>query len=112
MPVDIMIGFLVLAILFIDLDNFKYVNDSMGHSIGDKLLKIIGNKLIESTRKSDTVSRWGGDEFTILLPNIKRLSGIYKLCDRILNTHLKHYYHLFSQKFVLFSHPAKRYILV
>ena len=78
----------VLAVLFIDLDNFKYVNDSMGHSIGDKLLKIIGNKLIESTRKSDTVSRWGGDEFTILLPNIKRLSGIYKLCDRILNTHL------------------------
>ena len=78
----------LLAILFIDLDNFKYVNDSMGHSIGDKLLKIIGTKLIESTRKSDTVSRWGGDEFTILLPNIKRLSGIYKLCDRILNTHL------------------------
>ena len=78
----------VLAVLFIDLDNFKYVNDSMGHSIGDKLLKIIGNKLIESTRKSDTVSRWGGDEFSILLPNIKRLSGIYKLCDRILNTHL------------------------
>tara|TARA_X000000368_G_scaffold71427_1_gene52071 strand:+ start:2058 stop:4202 length:2145 start_codon:yes stop_codon:yes gene_type:complete len=78
----------VLAILFIDLDNFKYVNDSMGHSVGDKLLKIIGNKLIESTRKSDTVSRWGGDEFTILLPNIKRLTGIYKLCDRILNTHL------------------------
>ncbi|MAN35749.1 MAG: hypothetical protein CMF89_05110 [Candidatus Marinimicrobia bacterium] len=78
----------VLAILFIDLDNFKYVNDSMGHSTGDKLLKIIGNKLIESTRKSDTVSRWGGDEFCILLPNIKRLSGVYKLCDRILNTHL------------------------
>ena len=64
----------VLAILFIDLDNFKYVNDSMGHSTGDKLLKIIGNKLIESTRKSDTVSRWGGDEFCILLPNKKRLS--------------------------------------
>jgi len=78
----------VLAVLFIDLDNFKYVNDSMGHSIGDKLLKIIGNKLIESTRKSDTVSRWGGDEFSILLPNIKRLSGIFKLCNRILNTHL------------------------
>ena len=78
----------VLAVLFIDLDNFKYVNDSMGHSVGDKLLKIIGNKLIESTRKSDTVSRWGGDEFCILLPNIKRLSGIFKLCDRILNTHL------------------------
>ncbi len=78
----------VLAVLFIDLDNFKYVNDSMGHSVGDKLLKIIGNKLIESTRKSDTVSRWGGDEFTILLSNVKRLSGLYKLCDRILNTHL------------------------
>ena len=79
----------LIAILFIDLDNFKYVNDSMGHDVGDKLLKIIANKLSESVRKGDTVSRWGGDEFTILTPNVKRISGIFKLCDRILNENFK-----------------------
>ena len=61
----------------------------MGHDIGDKLLKIIANKLSDSVRKGDTVSRWGGDEFTILLPNVKRLSGIFKLCERILNVNFR-----------------------
>ena len=79
----------LLAVLFIDLDNFKYVNDSMGHAVGDKLLKIISTKLSNSVRKGDTVSRWGGDEFTILLPNVKRISGIFKLCERILNENFK-----------------------
>ena len=79
----------LLAVLFIDLDNFKYVNDSMGHDVGDKLLKIIASKLSNSVRKGDTVSRWGGDEFTILLPNVKRISGIFNLCDRILNHNFK-----------------------
>ncbi len=74
----------VLAVMFIDLDNFKYVNDSMGHSAGDKLITIIANRLKDCVRKGDTVSRWGGDEFTVLLPSVKRLSGIYKLCNRIL----------------------------
>tara|TARA_Y100000996_G_scaffold82997_1_gene57067 strand:- start:2539 stop:4692 length:2154 start_codon:yes stop_codon:yes gene_type:complete len=75
----------VLAVLFIDLDNFKYVNDSMGHSAGDKLIKLISKRLEQCVRKGDTVSRWGGDEFTVLLPSIKRITGIYKLCNRILN---------------------------
>ncbi len=79
----------LIAVLFIDLDNFKYVNDSMGHDVGDKLLKIVANKLSESVRKGDTVSRWGGDEFTILTPNVKRISGIFKLCERILNENFK-----------------------
>ena len=78
-----------VAVMFIDLDNFKYVNDSMGHSAGDRLLKIIAKKLSASVRKADTVSRWGGDEFTILLPNVKRISRIFKLCERILNEQFK-----------------------
>ena len=79
----------IVVVLFIDLDNFKYVNDSMGHDVGDRLLKIIARKLNESVRKGDTVSRWGGDEFTVLLPNVKRISGIFKLCERILNEKFK-----------------------
>jgi len=75
----------VIAVLFLDIDDFKIINDTMGHPIGDELLKIIGNIIKTSVRKSDTVSRWGGDEFCILLPNIKNEEGIFKLCDRILN---------------------------
>ena len=75
----------VIAVLFLDIDDFKIINDTMGHNAGDQLLKIIGDIIKTSVRKSDTVSRWGGDEFCILLPNIKNKEGIFKLCDRILN---------------------------
>ena len=61
----------------------------MGHAVGDKLLMIVAKKLADSVRKGDTVSRWGGDEFTILLPNVKRISGIFKLCERIQNEHFR-----------------------
>jgi diguanylate cyclase (GGDEF)-like protein len=59
-----------IAVLFLDLDNFKFINDSLGHDAGDKLLQAISKRLLAVVRGSDTVSRQGGDEFVILLSEI------------------------------------------
>lgn len=73
-----------LAVFFIDLDNFKTINDSFGHHMGDKLLKKIAKKLAVCLRESDTVSRVGGDEFVILLPEIISIDDTDKVANRIL----------------------------
>lgn len=73
----------IFAVLFLDLDRFKVVNDSLGHLIGDQLLIAIARKLEACVRPGDTVARLGGDEFTILLTNIQNVENAKHVADRI-----------------------------
>jgi len=74
-----------VGLLFIDLDNFKHFNDSMGHSFGDLLLSSVANRLSSCARESDTVARLSGDEFTILAEETDNQESINSLCQRIMD---------------------------
>ncbi len=73
-----------VAVLFLDLDGFKHINDSLGHPIGDKLLRSIAGRLENCVRAADTVSRQGGDEFIVLLSEVQQPEGSANACNRIL----------------------------
>jgi diguanylate cyclase (GGDEF)-like protein/PAS domain S-box-containing protein len=73
-----------LAVLFLDVDRFKHINDSVGHMIGDRLLKLIAQRLLGCVRASDTVSRQGGDEFVILLTEVSHAHDATVCADKIL----------------------------
>jgi diguanylate cyclase (GGDEF)-like protein/PAS domain S-box-containing protein len=75
---------LEFATLFIDLDRFKWVNDTLGHMYGDKLLIMVATRLKNCLRKGDTLARLGGDEFTVLLPNIKGRDNALSLAQKML----------------------------
>ncbi|MGB5595244.1 MAG: EAL domain-containing protein, partial [Crocosphaera sp.] len=75
----------LMAVLFLDLDGFKNINDTLGHGIGDQLLKSFAQRLNSCVRTDDVVSRWGGDEFTLLLPQINSTEDTINLSQRILN---------------------------
>ncbi|MCG3168786.1 MAG: hypothetical protein CALGDGBN_00293 [Pseudomonadales bacterium] len=74
------------ALLFIDVDRFKKINDSLGHSCGDSLLRTLVGRLRQSARKSDTVARIGGDEFVVLMENLDEAAGAAVVAERILQT--------------------------
>jgi diguanylate cyclase (GGDEF)-like protein/PAS domain S-box-containing protein len=73
-----------LAVLFLDVDRFKHINDSLGHMIGDRLLQSIAQRLLGCVRESDTVSRQGGDEFVILLSEVAHACDATVCADKIL----------------------------
>ncbi|MBF0368496.1 MAG: EAL domain-containing protein [Magnetococcales bacterium] len=73
-----------VAVMFLDLDRFKYVNDTLGHAFGDRLLVDVGNRLMGCVRESDTVARLGGDEFTIILGDCGSEERVGKVSEKIL----------------------------
>jgi diguanylate cyclase (GGDEF)-like protein/PAS domain S-box-containing protein len=75
-----------LAVLFVDVDRFKHINDTLGHSIGDQLLQSVARRLVAGVRASDTVSRQGGDEFVVLLPGIAHAADAALSAKKILSS--------------------------
>ncbi|MCF6340233.1 MAG: GGDEF domain-containing protein [Sulfurimonas sp.] len=88
-----------LAIIFLDLDYFKLINDNYGHAVGDSLLIYFSNLLKKEVREADTVSRFGGDEFVILLPNIKNIKDAIHIAEKIQNK--------LQKKHIINSHELK-----
>ena len=74
-----------LALLFLDLDGFKYINDNLGHHMGDEVLKVVAKKLQHITKKRDIVARIGGDEFVVFLNDIKKNADLYTIANKISN---------------------------
>ncbi|WP_342433159.1 EAL domain-containing protein [Neobacillus sp. FSL H8-0543] len=73
----------IVGIVFLDLDRFKYINDSLGHKMGDKVLQIIADRLRASLRSDDIISRQGGDEFVVLLKSVKSRQVITEMAARL-----------------------------
>ena len=83
----------LFAVLFLDLDRFKNINDSFGHLIGDKLLVLVSERLQSHIRPDDTIARFGGDEFVVLLGDVKEIDDATHIADRI-NSILTEPFHL------------------
>ncbi len=72
-----------LAVLFMDLDRFKPINDRLGHAVGDQVLQSVASRLVAGVRKSDTVSRLGGDEFVVLLSEVASAKDVARAADAL-----------------------------
>jgi diguanylate cyclase (GGDEF)-like protein/PAS domain S-box-containing protein len=86
-------GLTQLAVLFIDLDHFKSVNDTLGHHLGDELLQTVAQQLNQAVRTSDTLARLGGDEFILMIEDINGVQDTVLIAQKLLNT--------FTQPFIL-----------
>ena len=75
-----------VAVMFLDLDNFKNINDSLGHDAGDRLLQAVAQRIVKTTRSSDTVARLGGDEFAVLVEGIATITEVERLADGLIAT--------------------------
>jgi diguanylate cyclase (GGDEF)-like protein/PAS domain S-box-containing protein len=88
----------LVAVIFLDLDNFKLVNDTLGHDVGDQLLRQVAERLIGSVRPGDTVCRLGGDEFVVLLTDIAERDDVLTLAEKLI-ARLDEPYHLGGQEY-------------
>jgi diguanylate cyclase (GGDEF)-like protein/PAS domain S-box-containing protein len=75
----------VVGVFYLDLDRFKHINDTLGHAVGDALLSQVAERIVGSLRETDTVSRRGGDEFTVILPRLERTDDLATLAQRLLH---------------------------
>ena len=89
-----------LAVLFLDLDRFKVINDSLGHNIGDQLLQAVAARIQACVRDSDTVARLGGDEFTILLPRLFRSQDVAPVANKIIEA-VRYPFHIEGREFFI-----------
>ncbi|MGA7297187.1 MAG: bifunctional diguanylate cyclase/phosphodiesterase [Rhodanobacteraceae bacterium] len=74
----------MFAVMFVDLDRFKTINDSLGHDVGDQVLRAVSKRLCSSVRASDTVARYAGDEFTLILRHIVQREDVIRIADKII----------------------------
>jgi diguanylate cyclase (GGDEF)-like protein/PAS domain S-box-containing protein len=74
------------AVMFLDVDNFKNINDSLGHDAGDRLLQAVAQRILQTTRASDTVARLGGDEFGVLLEGVRSPGEVQRVADALIDS--------------------------
>ena len=89
-----------LAVLFLDIDRFKVINDSLGHNIGDQLLQAVASRIQACVRESDTVARLGGDEFTVLLPRLPHSEDAVPVATKIIEA-VRYPFHIEGREFFI-----------